>query len=105
MIKLTSPPRIPARLILVSAALVTLAVPAGSRAGSFLLNEQSVSGLGSAYAGGAAQAEDASTMFFNPAGIALLDRGEAQVGGHYVIPTARFHNEGSQLRAPGSIFN
>jgi long-chain fatty acid transport protein len=47
-----------------------------ARAGSFLLNEQSVSGLGSAYAGGAAQAEDASTIFFNPAGIALLQQGE-----------------------------
>lgn len=41
------------------------------KAGSFALNEQSVSGLGSAYAGGAAQAEDASIIFFNPAGIAL----------------------------------
>ena len=46
------------------------------RAGSFIINEQSVSGLGTAYAGGAAQAEDASTIFFNPAGIALLQQGE-----------------------------
>ncbi|MBV8899865.1 MAG: outer membrane protein transport protein [Verrucomicrobia bacterium] len=94
-----------ARAILVCAVLVTFAVAGNSRAGSFLLNEQSVSGLGSAYAGGAAQAEDASTIFFNPAGIALLDRGEAQAGAHYLIPTAYFHNDGSQYRLPGSPFN
>jgi len=94
-----------ARVILVSAVLVNLTVPGNTRAGSFLLNEQSVSGLGSAYAGGAAQAEDASTIFFNPAGIALLDHGEVQAGGQYLIPTARFHNDGSQLRAPGTPFN
>jgi long-chain fatty acid transport protein len=94
-----------ARAILVCAVLVTLEVPWNSGAGSFELNEQSPSGLGSAYAGGAARAEDASTIFFNPAGIALLDRGEAQAGGHYLIPTAYFHNDGSQLRAPGTPFN
>jgi long-chain fatty acid transport protein len=94
-----------ARAILVCAVLVTFAVPGNSRAASFQLNEQSVSGLGSAFAGGAAQAEDASTIFFNPAGMALLDRGEVQAGEHYVIPTARFHNDGSQLRAPGTPFN
>jgi long-chain fatty acid transport protein len=94
-----------ARAILVCAVLVTFAGPGNSRAGSFQINEQSVSGLGTAYAGGAAQAEDASTIFFNPAGMALLDRGEVQVGGQYLIPTAYFHNDGSQLRAPGTPFN
>jgi long-chain fatty acid transport protein len=94
-----------ARAILACAVLVTFTIPGNSRAGSFQLNEQSVSGLGSAYAGGAAQAEDASTIFFNPAGMALLDYGEVQAGGHYIIPTARFHNDGSQLRAPGTPFN
>ncbi|MBW0001783.1 MAG: outer membrane protein transport protein [Verrucomicrobia bacterium] len=94
-----------ARAILVCAGLATFAFPGNSRAGSFLLNEQSVSGLGSAYAGGAAQAEDASTIFFNPAGMALLDRGELQAGGQYLIPTAYFHNDGSRLRAPGTPFN
>jgi long-chain fatty acid transport protein len=74
-------------------------------AGSFILNEQSVSGLGSAYAGGAAQAEDASTIFFNPAGIALLQQGEFQAGLHYIIPSAKFSNEGSSITAPGTPFN
>jgi long-chain fatty acid transport protein len=74
-------------------------------AGSFILNEQSVSGLGSAYAGGAAQAEDASTLFFNPAGIALLPQGEFQAGLHYIIPSSQFSNRGSSIDAPGTAFN
>jgi long-chain fatty acid transport protein len=76
-----------------------------ARAGSFLINEQSVSGLGSAYAGGAAQAEDASTIFFNPAGIALLPQGELQGGFHYIIPSGTFSNNGSSISAPGTPFN
>ncbi len=74
-------------------------------AGSFVLSEQSVSGLGSAYAGGAAQAEDASTIFFNPAGIALLPNGQFQAGIHYVLPGATFSNQGSSISAPGTLFN
>ena len=60
-----------------------------ARAGSFVINEQSVSGLGTAYAGGAAQAEDASTIFFNPAGTALLPQGEAE-------PSRRFRRDRKQ---------
>ena len=76
-----------------------------TRAGSFSIHEQSVSGLGSAYAGGAVQAEDASTIFFNPAGIALLDRGELQGGAQGILPSARFTNQGSRLVAPGTPFD
>jgi long-chain fatty acid transport protein len=75
------------------------------QAGSFGLNEQSVSSLGSAYAGGAAQAEDVSTIFFNPAGIALLDHGEFQLAGQFITPNATFQNQGSRLIAPGTPFN
>ena len=66
-----------------------------ARAGSFAVNEQSDSGLGTAYAGGAAQANDVSTIFFNPAGIALLDQGEFQLGGNNAALQAKFTNEGS----------
>jgi long-subunit fatty acid transport protein len=73
--------------------------------GSFALNEQSVSGLGTAYAGGAAQAGDASTIFFNPAGIALLDQGEFQLGGQLIVPRATFTNEGSRYNLPDTPVN
>ena len=54
----------------VSAALTAMA---GQAAGSgFQLMEQNASGLGNAYAGQAAAAENASTIFFNPAGMTRL---------------------------------
>jgi long-chain fatty acid transport protein len=96
---------------LVSRSFVTITVAFGgftgcpADAGSFLIHEQSASGLGSAYAGGAAQAEDASTIFFNPAGIALLPQGEFQAGFAYLMPSGTFSNNGSSINAPGTIFN
>jgi long-chain fatty acid transport protein len=74
-------------------------------AGSFALNEQSASGLGTAYAGAAAQANDVSTIFFNPAGIAILDQAEFQLGGHFIMPQATFTNEGSRYKLPNTPVN
>ncbi|RCJ23857.1 aromatic hydrocarbon degradation protein [Nostoc minutum NIES-26] len=66
-------------------------------AGGFALNEQSVKGLGNGFAGGAASAEDASTIFFNPAGLTRLT-GNSIVGASYVIfPTVSFKNQGSTV--------
>ncbi len=61
----------------------------------FSLIEQSVSGLGNAYAGGAAVAEDATTIYYNPAGLIRLDGQEIILGSHIISPSAKFHNEGS----------
>ena len=47
----------------------------------FALLEQNASGLGNAYAGSAAVAADASTMFFNPAGLTLLPGMQVVVSG------------------------
>ncbi|MFP5350049.1 MAG: outer membrane protein transport protein, partial [Gammaproteobacteria bacterium] len=52
----------------VTAALVTLA-SGGAHAAFFQLAENSPAGLGNAFAGGAAIAEDASTVWYNPAGM------------------------------------
>ena len=89
----------------ISVVTFLISSPPLVRAGSFGLNEQSVSSLGSAYAGGAAQAEDASTIFFNPAGLALLDHGELQIGGQFLNVNGNFQNQGSRLIAPGTPFN
>lgn len=89
----------------VAVALTAFALSTAARAGSFQLNEQSASGVGTAFAGGAAAAEDASVLFYNPAGIALLDQGEFQLGMHYVSAQATFHNEGSRYVLPGTPFN
>jgi len=69
---------------------------AGSVLGAgFALVEQGVSGLGNAYAGGAASAEDASTIFFNPAGMSRLSGHEILIAGHLIMPYANFENRGS----------
>ena len=81
---------------LVFVTLFLLCISAGSAMGSgFALIEQSVSGLGNAYAGGAAGAEDATTVFYNPAGMTRLGGQQASVAAHLIIPSAKFTNEGS----------
>lgn len=57
--------------------------------------EQSVKGLGTAFAVGAAAAEDAATIFFNPAGLTRLPGSQTIAGMHVLFPSARFSNEGS----------
>jgi len=77
-------------------AFCVLIISAGAAFGAgFALVEQSVSGLGNAYAGGAASAEDATTIFYNPAGLTRLSGQEVIAGGHVIVPSVKFHNEGS----------
>jgi long-chain fatty acid transport protein len=59
-------------------------------AAGFALVEQNASGLGNAYAGQAAVAADASTIFFNPAGMTLLPDRQLVVAGHLIKPQAEF---------------
>ncbi|MGD8657342.1 MAG: outer membrane protein transport protein [Desulfobacterales bacterium] len=66
-------------------------------AGGFLLFEQGVKGLGNAYAGGSAIAEDASTIFFNPAGITRLSGTQFEIAAHYIRTQAEFDNKGSTV--------
>src|SRR6266446_3058338 len=74
-----------------------LAVAAGHALGSaFALQEQNASGLGHAYAGGAAAAEDVSTIFYNPAGLVRLQTMQAVVAGNVICPSTKFHDGGSQ---------
>jgi long-chain fatty acid transport protein len=66
-----------------------------TQAGSFGLIEQSASGQGSAYAGASAIAEDASTIYFNPAGMTRLSGQQIVVAGHAIAAEAKFTNTGS----------
>src|SRR2546427_10761962 len=71
-----------------SALLVALAaVSLPASAAFFQIAEQSASGIGNAFAGGAAIAEDASTVWYNPAGMTRLSRPEIVVGGSYIRPS------------------
>jgi long-chain fatty acid transport protein len=73
-----------------------------AQAAGFALAEQGVSGLGNAYAGAAAVAEDASTVWWNPAGMARLPRGKhLLLGAHVIVPTTEFSNRASVGPSPG----
>ncbi len=61
-----------------------------THAAGFALIEQNVSGLGNAFAGQAASAQDASTIFFNPAGMTLLPDSQLVLAGHLIKPQAEF---------------
>lgn len=67
----------------------------GAVAAGFQLNESSASGLGQAYAGGAALADDASTLWTNPAGLTRLGSRQAVAVLHLVTPSIRFHDVAS----------
>lgn len=77
------------------AALIGAAFAGSASAAGFQLLEQNASGLGNAYAGSAAVAENASTIFFNPAGMTQLKDREFSVGVNLIKPGFEFKNNGS----------
>jgi long-chain fatty acid transport protein len=72
------------------AAGLAVAVAGEARASGFALKEQSTSKLGNAFAGAGASGDDASILFYNPAGIALFDTPQAQGGISLIIPRSEF---------------
>lgn len=82
--------------ILTSVAAVLLSgYMATTEAAFFQLAENSPAGLGNAFAGGAAIAEDASTVWYNPAGLTRLPGSQLVVGGHYIAPSTTFSKTGA----------
>ncbi len=70
-------------------------------AAGFQLNEHSAAGLGRAFAGEAAMADDASVVARNPAAMSLLKRPELTVVGTYVVPDVKI--EGTGATAAGAV--
>jgi long-chain fatty acid transport protein len=70
-------------------------------AAGFALLEQNASGLGNAYAGSAAVAADASTMYFNPAGLTQLPGMQAVVAGAGIGVQTQFSGTASQTPPTG----
>jgi long-chain fatty acid transport protein len=90
-------------------ACAMLGTVGAAEAAGFFIDQQSVSGLGRADAGDAAAAQDASTVFYNPAGITELWRDAdpsrdtiLQSGMHIIIPQSHLSNGGSTATTPGS---
>lgn len=80
-------------------ALMLVAFSGAASASGFQLTEQNASGLGNAYAGQAAVAENASTIFFNPAGMTQLQAREISGGVSAIGPSFKFHDQGSSVGA------
>jgi long-chain fatty acid transport protein len=70
-----------------------------AHASGFALIENGASGQGNAYAGAAAHTVDASTVFFNPAGMMRLEGEQLSLAGHLILPKSSFQNQGSSLNA------
>ncbi|HET7832442.1 MAG TPA: outer membrane protein transport protein [Gallionella sp.] len=83
------------RRTVVWAVAGALGVASGSAAASGFALYEHGSGLGNAFAGGAASAEDASTIYFNPAGLARLSGKQIVVGAHAIRPSMKFGNTAS----------
>ena len=71
-----------------SALVVAIAgISAPASAAFFQIAENSASGIGNAFAGGAAAAEDASTVWYNPAAMTRFKRPEFVFAGHFIDPS------------------
>ncbi len=77
---------------LIAAALGAIA--GGAQASGYRFGSQSVSGQGTADANGA-EASDASTVFYNPAGLSRLDGKQISLGATVVVPHSTFTDTGS----------
>lgn len=80
-------------LVPATASLTLLPNVAG--ASGFALLEQSASRLGTAFAGTAAAADDATTVFFNPAGMTELHQMEGVVSASGIAIGSEFRNDSS----------
>ncbi len=96
-------PRTGSHLFTAMLAVVSSGLSVQSQAAGFALIENSASGQGNAFAGAAAVAEDASTIWFNPAGMMKLGGNQVVVAGHFIKPDAKFTNQDSIDATGGNL--
>ncbi|WP_100639249.1 OmpP1/FadL family transporter [Marinobacter salexigens] len=84
------------------AALAAVAAPASVFAGGYTLNEQSASAMGVANAGAAANPENASTVFFNPAGMSQLKGTNISFGAAVLSIDAEAKRAEARRNVPGA---
>jgi long-chain fatty acid transport protein len=80
---------------LIASVAILCGLPTLSQASGFALIEMNARGQGNAYAGAAAYTPDASTVYFNPAGMMTLKEDEISGALHLIMPNASFTNDGS----------
>ncbi len=76
-------------------ALPALLIAGAASAGGFYIQEQSAAGVGRAQAGNVAIADDASTIYFNPAGLTQLPGVQIDQGIDLIIPDAKLTDLGT----------
>lgn len=87
-----------------SAIVAATLVPSLSMASGYKLNEQSAGGMGTAHAGRAAMAEDASVVFYNPAAMSFLDSAELTAGFTYINGDGEFKGSSvNEAQLPSSF--
>ena len=91
------------RVKLTAAILMALTSQAANASG-FGLIEQSASGQGLSYAGAAVNTEDASVMWFNPAGLSDIEGNQVVGALHIILPDAPFSNNGSYIDGVGPLY-
>ncbi|MEO2268270.1 outer membrane protein transport protein [Pseudoalteromonas sp. YIC-656] len=88
---------------LLAASLALLSTE--SFAAAFQLAEQNVSGLGRAYAGEAAVAEDASVVARNPALMSQFDKAQLSVAAIYVLPDVSLEGQSTNNGLDASVLD
>ena len=76
-------------------SFVVFTTPVIANAAGFGLAENSGSGLGNAFSGASAVAEDASNIFSNPASMTYIEGTQAAGALHLIKPNVEFNNDGS----------
>lgn len=76
-------------------AAATIAASDNAQAGGFYIQEQSAAGVGRAQAGNVVAADDASTIYFNPAGLTELEGIQAAGGLDLIVPDAHLTDNGT----------
>jgi long-chain fatty acid transport protein len=89
------------RIIAIALVLSTW-LATSSHGGGFYVPQQTTEGLGRAFAGDAAAADDASTVAANPAGMTELARPQIDAGLTTIVPSISFSNSGSTAATPGT---
>lgn len=81
-------------------ALMAVAFSGGASASGFQLTEQNAAGVGTAFAGAAATAGDASTIFYNPAGMTYLGEGHSLSAAATVLDRRTHFTDEGTTRMP-----
>ena len=82
-------------------SFIIFTTPFAAQAAGFGLAEQSGSGLGNSFAGAAAIAEDASTVYANPAGMTYIEGTQAAGVLHLIKPSIEFNKDGNPAQGTG----